>query len=69
MEHFAKRLNDIIEDGDITRKDLAKKIGVTPRQITRWTSDEAEPTIEKLNVICEIYHVSADDLLGLPYYK
>ncbi len=69
MEHFAKRLNDIIEDGDITRKDLAKKIGVTPRQITRWTSDEAEPTIEKLKVICEIYHVSADDLLGLPYYK
>ncbi len=69
MEYFAKRLNDIIEDGDITRKDLAKKIGVTPRQITRWTSDEAEPTIEKLKVICEIYHVSADDLLGLPYYK
>jgi len=66
MESFAKRLNDLIEDGDITRKELADKIGVSPKQITRWTSAEAEPGIMKLKAICEIYHVSADDLLGLP---
>lgn len=69
MEHFAKRLNDVIEDGSISRKDLAKKVGVNPRQITRWTSNEADPTIEKLKIICEIYQVSADDLLGLSFFQ
>lgn len=69
MKHFAKRLNDLIEDGDISRKELALRIGVSTRQITRWTSDEAEPGIDKLKAICEIYQVSADDLLGLSFFQ
>lgn len=67
MEYFAKRLSDLIEDGEISRKVLAQKIGVSTRQLTRWTSNEANPTIENFKAICEIYHVSADDLLGLPH--
>lgn len=66
MDLFVKRLNDLIEDGGISRKQLAEQIGVSPRQITRWTSGEAEPGAMKIKAICEVYGVSADYILDLP---
>lgn len=66
MNFFVKRLNDLIEDGTISRKELAERIGVSSRQVTRWTSGEAEPGAMKIRAICEIYGVSADYILDLP---
>jgi len=66
METLYKRLNDLIEDGDITRKELAERIGVSTKQISRWTSGDAEPGAKKIKAICEVYGVSADYVLGLP---
>lgn len=62
MEYW-KRLDDLIEDGDIKRKDLAAMIGVEPKQIRRWIKGEAEPGIWKIKKICEIYGVTIDWLM------
>ena len=61
-----KTLHDLIEDNDTSIKELAEKLGVNRRQITRWISNESEMGISKLKAICEHYQVSADYLLGLP---
>lgn len=63
---FAKRLDALIEDGNITVNELSEKIGVTRQQIARWRNGSSEAGVTKLKAICEIYGVSADYLLELP---
>lgn len=62
---YWKKLDDLIEDGDIKRKELAIQIGVEPKQIRRWINGEAEAGVWKIKKICEIYNVSADWLLDV----
>lgn len=63
---FAKRLDALIEDGNIPVYELSKRIGVTRQQIARWRAGTSEAGVTKLKAICEIYGVSADYILGLP---
>ena len=60
------KLKDLIEDDDINISELAEKLGVNRRQITRWENDDAEMGILKLKALCENYNVSADYMLDLP---
>ena len=60
------RLKATREDNDLYQEDVAKQIGVTPRQIIRWEKNETEMGINKLKELCLIYGVSADYILGLP---
>lgn len=59
-------LNGLIEDRDTKIKELAKKIGVSTKQIKRWKDGTSEMGIDKLVKICTYYSVSADYILGLP---
>ena len=61
-----KRLQELIQDHDMTQEDLAAIIGVHRKQIGRWINGQAEMGIDKLKKICEYYKVSADYILGLP---
>ena len=63
---IGETLEALIEDGNISITELSQKIGVNRRQITRWEKNEAEMGTQKLKMICEIYQVSADYVLGLP---
>lgn len=60
------RISDTIEDGNITIKKLAEKIGVTRQQVQRWKAGTSEPTASNIKALCEAYEVSADYILGLP---
>ena len=61
-----EKLKELIEDDDISISEMAEKLGVNRRQITRWESDNAEMGIMKLKMLCELYNVSADYMLNLP---
>lgn len=61
-----ERFNALIEDNETNATELAEKIGVNRKQITRWRNNEAEMGIYKLKEICKYYGVSADYILGLP---
>lgn len=63
---FEQRLNEVIEDGDISINELAQKLGITRQQIARWRKGTSEAGVYKLREICLIYGISADYLLGLP---
>lgn len=66
MTITAQRISDTIEDGSITITELAKAIGITRQQVTRWKDGTSDPTATNLQKFCEIYQVSADYILGLP---
>ena len=63
---IATKINELIEDGNISINELAQKIGVTRQQIARWRKGKSEPIATNLMQICKIYGVSADYILGLP---
>lgn len=66
MTITAQRISDTIEDGSITITELAKTIGITRQQVTRWKDGTSDPTATNLQKFCEVYQVSADYILGLP---
>ena len=64
--YIANKINELIEDGDISINELAQRVGVTRQQIARWKKGTSEPLASNLMQICKIYGVSADYILGLP---
>jgi transcriptional regulator with XRE-family HTH domain len=49
----------------VTQKELAEKIGVYQKDISRWENGERTPGVDALASICRALGVSADKLLEL----
>lgn len=65
MKIFHERLNELMEDKNITQKALAKTIGSTQQSISRYQRGERTPDIDTLAALVKVFEVSADYLLGL----
>ncbi len=62
---FAVRINELIKDNNVSKRELAKKIGVPATSISDWSNGKIQPTAENIFLISEYFQVSADYLLGL----
>lgn len=62
---FALRLNELLIENEISKRELAKKIGVSATSISDWSMGKILPTAENVYLIAEYFNVSADYLLGL----
>lgn len=47
----------------ISQEQLAEKTGVSRQSVSKWEMDAALPQIDKILLLCEIFHISADTLL------
>ena len=47
----------------LTQKELAEKLNVSDKAISRWERDECAPDISLIPVIAEIFSVTCDELL------
>ena len=65
QESFIKKLSILLEEKNITQRELADKINVTEVTISRYLSGERSPRIEIVNKIAEYFDVSIDYLLGV----
>ncbi|MBQ7329576.1 MAG: helix-turn-helix transcriptional regulator [Oscillospiraceae bacterium] len=54
---------------DITQEQLAEYLGITSRAISQWECDRTAPDISQLPVLCQIFDVSSDILLGIDIEK
>lgn len=48
---------------DISQEQLAEKIYVSRQSISKWEMDQAQPQIDKVLLLCDLFGVSADELL------
>ena len=48
---------------DISQEQLAEKISVSRQSVSKWEMDQALPQIDKVLQLCELFNVSADELL------
>lgn len=62
---YQKRMRDLREDSDYTQEYVAKILGTSQTMYARYERGANELPIHHLLSLCELYHVSADYLLGL----
>ena len=49
----------------MTQEQLAEILSISPQAVSRWETDAAMPDISMLPAICNLFDVSADELLGI----
>lgn len=60
-----KRIKDLREDNDLTRAQLAKKLDISERTLSRYENGEYEPTIGILIKLSLMFNVSIDYIAGI----
>lgn len=48
---------------NISQEELAEKIDVSRQSISKWEMNQAMPQIDKILALCELFNISADELL------
>ena len=65
MEAYVKIIRDLREDADLTLTQVAEILGTSQTMYARYERGASELPIRHLISLCRLYHVSADDILGL----
>lgn len=63
-----QRLKDLREDRDLSQSDIAKLLGTTRQQVSKWETGVQMMGADKYVKLAEFYNVSVDYLLGLIDY-
>lgn len=62
------RIREARKECKLSQIELAEKCKVQQSCISKWERGETLPDAEMIVALCEIFHVSADYLLGLNDY-
>jgi len=65
MKIFGERLKEIREERAVSMSALARQIGTSQQNISRWEGGETVPSAETIVMLCKFLHISSDFLLGL----
>lgn len=64
MKEYCKKIKQLRIKNGYTIKQLAEKLGVSPRTYSNYEQGKSKIPVKKLIEICLIYNVSADYILG-----
>jgi transcriptional regulator with XRE-family HTH domain len=62
---FVRRLPEIRRSKGITRKEIAKGVGITLGKYDKWEAGKVLPKSEDIARIASFYKMSVDEFLGL----
>lgn len=62
------RIREARKESKLSQIDLADKCKVQQSCVSKWERGETLPDAEMIVMLCEIFHVSADYLLGIKDY-
>ena len=65
MVNFGEKLKQLRKEAGMTQSDLAKRLNVTKSVVSYYELQERNPSPDVLIHLTEIFHVSADYLLGI----
>lgn len=63
-EKYVKIIRDLREDHDMTQEQVAEYLGTSQTMYARYERGACEFPIRHLLKLCDLYHVSADYILG-----
>ena len=61
---YYQRLKDLREDEDMKQTDIAKRIGTSQKQYSRWETGEYDIPFDVVIKLADIYKVSIDYIAG-----
>ena len=64
METFGQRLVASREKQNLSQKELAERLGITPTRLNYWEKDKREPAIEMIKLIAQILDIDTNYLIG-----
>ncbi len=64
MSNFSRNLNRLLEENNLTQKQLASRTDLTGAIISKYTSGKSEPSANSLQKIANCLNVSMESLLS-----
>lgn len=61
---FGDKLRTLIEEKNITQKELATKLNIAPSTVSSYVQNTREPDFETLKVLADFFQVTTDYFLG-----
>lgn len=61
---FSQQLTRLRKAHHLTQAQLADKLHLSRQAISKWENGESQPDLDTLAVLCDIFQVSADELLN-----
>lgn len=65
MNDLGQKLRNIREKLGMSQQDVAEKSGIGYKTINNYEKGVSRPDVEKLAILCEVFHVSADYFISL----
>ncbi len=63
MNFFADNLKTLRKESGMLQRELAQKLNMTKNAVSGWEIGRNQPDYDTLLLICDIFDVSADDML------
>ncbi|MDR1093785.1 MAG: helix-turn-helix domain-containing protein [Clostridiales bacterium] len=64
-EDIHKNLREAIQLCGMPQKEIAKRLGINPSTLSKYTRLNVFPALDTFAELCQILDVSADDILGI----
>ncbi len=69
VNKLGQKIKNLRKNAGLTQEELAEKLGVSRTAVAKWENDYAEPTLQNIVGISEIFDVSSDYLLGIRNFQ
>jgi transcriptional regulator with XRE-family HTH domain len=61
---YGPNIKSLRERDNLSQKELAEKLAVTPQAVSRWEQEAVEPSLGTLKKLSSLFNVSVDALLS-----
>lgn len=61
--NLGERLFELRKEKNLSQEEVAEKLNVTRQTISKWETNQSTPDFDKIIPLCELYGISADELL------
>lgn len=62
--NFGEKLYELRKEKKLSQEDVADKLNVTRQTVSKWETNQSTPDFDKVLPLCELFEVSADELLS-----
>jgi len=59
------KIKQLRKAAGLSQEQLADLIGMSRQAVSKWETDQSTPDVDKLLLLCDTFHVSPDELLGV----
>ena len=60
---IGEKLLELRKQKQLSQEEVAYRLNVTRQTISKWETDQSTPDFDKIIPLCELYEISADELL------